>query len=91
MTKSHVTDSLDAESRVVFSFSCILSFAAYAQILFVLAMSPCNTISSAAKLWDECNDALQRSVQIVDNLGPGEFLTLEPLLGVSDLLLTILH
>lgn len=62
--------------------SCILSLTTYAQIIFVLSVSPTSSASSAAGLRQECNNALKRVISLVEEIEETEFLTLNALLGV---------
>lgn len=73
----------DEQSRLCLRFSSLVSLTNFAQIAFVLATSNATSASSASKFRDECTDALGRVVRIVEELEPGEFLTLESLLSVS--------
>lgn len=77
MTEAQVAASHDAESRIMFSFSGILSFMAQAQIFFLLAKN------SSSPEWHKCSDALRNAITLVEKLEPGELLTLDPILGVS--------
>lgn len=81
--KLRIAESEDADSRLTFRFSGIISYTTYAQIVFVLAMSPLSSVDSAVKFRDECSDALHRIIMLVEELEPGEFFTLDAILGVS--------
>lgn len=68
----------------MFYFSGITSLTTYAQILFVLAVS---SLASAVKLRNECNDALECGIMLVEALDLVELLFISAFLGVSGLLL----
>lgn len=89
--KTRLAESEDADSRLIFRFSCIISYTAYAQVVFVLAMSPLSSMDSAVKFRDECSDALKHVIVLVEGLGLGEFLTLHAILGVSASLLVLFN
>lgn len=78
-----ILESGDAESRLTFRFGGIISFTTYAQVAFVLSISPSSSAASATKFRNQCSDALRRILELVDGLEPGEFLTLGAYLGVS--------
>lgn len=78
-----VVEGEDAESRLTFRYSCIISFTTYAKIAFVLAISSSSDDTVARQLKDRCSDALRRVIMLVEELGRNEFLTLNAFLGVS--------
>lgn len=51
--------------------------------MFVLSMSPTDSVASAAKLRDECNNALLSVIALVEEMKPDEFLTMHGLFAVS--------
>lgn len=82
--RNRIAESAGTESCLTYRFSYILSLTTYAQILFVLAMSPSSSQASAAILLRECSTAIEDVITTVDEIEPYELLTVSGVLGVSD-------
>lgn len=81
--------SKDIDSSLTFRSSCILSLTTYAQMTFVLSTSPWSSVPVASNLLQECNTALKRTIALVEEVSQREFLTMNGILGVSILCVSI--